>query len=140
MRKQRGNLWQRVIVAYLGGECVHCKYRKSKTNLEINHIIPLSRGGENTMGNLEVVCVKCHEKISAMWIKHFPLKKTYTTNCLICGITVDGKLKKKFCSNCAGRRRLDRGRKNYKSYVGITATRKAVEADALLFEKIKLAL
>jgi len=30
--------------------------------LRAHHIIPLSKGGDNTLSNLKMLCVKCHSK------------------------------------------------------------------------------
>jgi 5-methylcytosine-specific restriction endonuclease McrA len=46
------------------GKCVSCG---SRENLEYDHIIPISRGGNNTVRNIELLCEKCnrtkHDKI-----------------------------------------------------------------------------
>jgi len=42
-----------------GGKCVKCGSRK---NLEYDHIIPLSKGGSNTVRNIELLCEKCNRK------------------------------------------------------------------------------
>lgn len=46
------------------GKCVRCE---SRENLEYDHIIPVSKGGSNTVRNIELLCEKCnrqkHDKI-----------------------------------------------------------------------------
>jgi hypothetical protein len=46
------------------GKCVSCG---SRENMEYDHIIPVSRGGNNTVRNIELLCEKCnrtkHDKI-----------------------------------------------------------------------------
>ena len=40
-------------------QCVRCG---SKTNLEVDHIIPLSRGGREDEDNMQILCKKCNGK------------------------------------------------------------------------------
>jgi hypothetical protein len=42
-----------------GGRCVACG---SDKNLEFDHVIPLSRGGSNTVANLQVLCADCNRQ------------------------------------------------------------------------------
>jgi len=45
-----------------GGQCVRCGGRE---NLEYDHIIPVSKGGSNTVRNLELLCESCNRSKSA---------------------------------------------------------------------------
>lgn len=45
-------VWQRD-----GGQCVQCR---AISYLEFDHIIPFSRGGANTAGNIQLLCRKCN--------------------------------------------------------------------------------
>ncbi|MCD6388318.1 MAG: HNH endonuclease [Desulfobulbaceae bacterium] len=48
-------------------QCVLCGASGSEANLEVDHIVPVSRGGTNDIGNLRCLCFKCnrgkHSKI-----------------------------------------------------------------------------
>lgn len=47
-------VWQRD-----GGRCVKCG---SQEKLEFDHIIPLSKGGNNTARNIQLLCEKCNRQ------------------------------------------------------------------------------
>ena len=40
--------------------CVYCGYRRTASNLEIDHIVPVVRGGGNELENLQVICRPCN--------------------------------------------------------------------------------
>jgi len=52
----RHEVWRRD-----GGKCAQCSGRE---NLEFDHIIPLSKGGSNTVRNIELLCEKCNREKS----------------------------------------------------------------------------
>jgi 5-methylcytosine-specific restriction endonuclease McrA len=46
-----------------GGMCVICKSKGTFTKgSDTHHIIPLSKGGSNTMSNLITLCESCHSQ------------------------------------------------------------------------------
>lgn len=55
--KVKDEVWNRD-----GGQCVQCG---SKENLEFDHIIPHSRGGADTVRNLQLLCEHCNRSKSA---------------------------------------------------------------------------
>lgn len=42
--------------------CVYCGYRHKASKLEIDHIIPVVRGGSNDPSNLQVICSHCNRR------------------------------------------------------------------------------
>jgi len=43
------------------GKCAHCG---SREKLEYDHIVPISKGGSNTVRNIELLCEKCNREKS----------------------------------------------------------------------------
>lgn len=43
-------------------QCQSCGKTGLKTNLNIDHIIPLARGGSNDISNLQTLCQTCNQK------------------------------------------------------------------------------
>ena len=49
-----------------GYQCQSCqKIDLSAKNLQIDHIIPLDKGGTNDISNLQTLCAKCNREKSA---------------------------------------------------------------------------
>ena len=42
--------------------CVYCGYRRIATSMDIDHIIPVVRGGSNDESNLQVICRQCNQR------------------------------------------------------------------------------
>lgn len=40
--------------------CTYCGYRRMATSMDIDHMIPVSRGGSNEKSNLQVICRRCN--------------------------------------------------------------------------------
>lgn len=49
--------WRGLVIELLGGLCFICKTDKK---IEIDHIIPLYKGGKNTISNVQLLCNSCH--------------------------------------------------------------------------------
>jgi 5-methylcytosine-specific restriction endonuclease McrA len=43
-------------------KCVKCGAHGPDANLQVDHIIEVSRGGQTVMSNLRTLCAKCHSK------------------------------------------------------------------------------
>jgi 5-methylcytosine-specific restriction endonuclease McrA len=41
--------------------CQHCCEAYPETNLEADHIVPLHLGGEDTIDNMQCLCIPCHK-------------------------------------------------------------------------------
>jgi hypothetical protein len=58
-----------------GYQCAYCGVNGKDAELEIDHIIPVSKGGSNKLANLITACRKCNaEKLDSV---NFKSKKTY---------------------------------------------------------------
>lgn len=43
-------------------QCQSCGETNQETQLTIDHIIPLAKGGQNDISNLQTLCLKCNQK------------------------------------------------------------------------------
>ncbi|MFC1533981.1 HNH endonuclease [Thermodesulfobacteriota bacterium] len=44
------------------GICYYCDREVGKTNLTMDHVVPLSRGGKSKKGNIVPACKECNNK------------------------------------------------------------------------------
>ncbi|MBN1850365.1 MAG: HNH endonuclease [Deltaproteobacteria bacterium] len=44
------------------GVCYYCNQEVGKSNLTMDHVVPLSRGGKSTKGNIVAACKECNNK------------------------------------------------------------------------------
>ena len=56
---KKTNWWQ---VLLNKGICHYCKKKFSPDELTMDHIVPLSRGGKSTKGNIVPCCKECNNK------------------------------------------------------------------------------
>jgi 5-methylcytosine-specific restriction protein A len=56
-------------------QCQSCGKANDETNLTIDHIIPLARGGQNDISNLQTLCFTCNlqktDKTDHCFRRHF---------------------------------------------------------------------
>jgi len=45
-----------------GGVCYYCGRTVGRTRLTMDHVVPLSRGGRSTKGNIVPACKECNNK------------------------------------------------------------------------------
>jgi 5-methylcytosine-specific restriction enzyme A len=56
---KRSSWWLRRIQT---GVCYYCNKDVGRTNLTMDHIVPLSRGGKSRKGNIVPACKDCNNK------------------------------------------------------------------------------
>lgn len=87
-----------------------CNYCGSTDNLHIHHIIPLSKGGQNVLGNMELVCRNCHIQLHVQLEKVSPKKDIPILHyCKKCGIIFMKKIKLggELCNFCISKKYRD---------------------------------
>ena len=58
-----------------GGRCAYCNVHIPFKNGEIDHIVPLSRGGDDDCGNICFSCVHCNRTKSSKFVVEFKHKE-----------------------------------------------------------------
>ena len=62
-------------------KCIYCETHLSENNATTDHIIPISRGGNNSKVNLVVVCSKCNSERGSMdFLKFLRIKNKKVIN------------------------------------------------------------
>lgn len=59
-RELRKSQWWRNRIA--AGECYYCGHHFAPTELTLDHIVPLVRGGRSTRGNCVPACKECNTR------------------------------------------------------------------------------
>lgn len=59
-REMRKSQWWKRKCAK--GECHYCRKQVKPSELTMDHIVPLSRGGKTTKGNLATACKDCNNR------------------------------------------------------------------------------
>lgn len=81
-----------------GGRCALCGITKKDSPLDVDHIIPRSRGGSNEKSNLQALCIKCNRSKGNKDDTDFrkPLSEDDVQGCLFCSPDI---LKRKVTEN-----------------------------------------
>jgi 5-methylcytosine-specific restriction endonuclease McrA len=58
-RLRQSGWWMRKIQP---GICYYCHSKVGRTHLTMDHVVPLSRGGRSTKGNIVPACKECNNK------------------------------------------------------------------------------
>jgi 5-methylcytosine-specific restriction protein A len=58
-RLRQSGWWLRKIQP---GRCYYCHSQVGRTQLTMDHVVPLSRGGRSTKGNIVPACKECNNK------------------------------------------------------------------------------
>ena len=67
MNARYGREWKRIRAMFIDGHpfCEIClKDNKFTHTEEVHHILPLSKGGTHSFGNLQALCKSCHSRIT----------------------------------------------------------------------------
>lgn len=52
-------------------QCQSCGKKGNETQLNIDHIIPLAKGGSNDLSNLQTLCYQCNQRKKANFDPRF---------------------------------------------------------------------
>lgn len=58
-------------------KCKYCKKLLRINNYQIDHLIPISKGGPSNIENLEIICATCNRIKGSLSYKHFMLLLTW---------------------------------------------------------------
>ena len=58
-RLRQSGWWMRKIQP---GICYYCRSQVGRTHLTMDHVVPLSRGGRSTKGNIVPACKECNNR------------------------------------------------------------------------------
>lgn len=53
---------KRAIRDRQGGQCMYCRVRLHKLNMQIDHVFPAEHGGSNDPSNLQALCSRCNQR------------------------------------------------------------------------------
>ena len=62
LRKERRDLLVKKKLPSQSNECVYCKTKLTLNNSNLDHIIPLARGGKEDESNYQILCERCNKE------------------------------------------------------------------------------
>ncbi len=62
---------QRLLYARQDGHCIICGKRKMMKNLQVDHIVPVVRGGRDAFENYQLLCAPCNQRKGIQTNKEF---------------------------------------------------------------------
>ena len=74
--KRQANKLKPVLVDEVNERCEVCGYNE-KSILQIHHILPIHKGGDNARKNLIIVCPNCHKTLHSLYRTVSNKKKSY---------------------------------------------------------------
>ena len=61
-KEVRARKWMlRMLVRSQGGCCWYCKKPVPREHITVDHVVPLSRGGLDTVENMRLACSQCNQ-------------------------------------------------------------------------------
>lgn len=71
---------RKVVIDLFGGKCEVCSFSNKKI-LEIHHVLPISKGGDNNWENLSILCPNCHRSVHDLLTSNEPVEDLNTYIC-----------------------------------------------------------
>lgn len=68
--------FRRIVLDRSGGECEYCCRPFLRRHLEIDHVVPVTRGGRSTLDNLVAACHRCNKAKSDMLVSEWMEEQT----------------------------------------------------------------
>lgn len=62
-RMRRTHWWSNKIQQ---GVCYYCNHQVGRDRLTMDHVVPISRGGQSTKGNIVPACKECNTKKNSL--------------------------------------------------------------------------
>jgi len=59
----------------IGTNCIYCNTEITHLNISLDHIIPLSRGGNTCIENVQLICNTCNKQKDKLFHKEFQMLK-----------------------------------------------------------------